>query len=227
MNKARVLIVDDDPTISGLVRQILKDAGFWTHHAKSADMAFSYLSNETVDLLLLDINLPGISGLKLLELLKREPKTASLPIIMMTMKSETESKVQSLKGGADEYIVKPFAAPELLARIDALLRRVHHEGKIERVCDFGNLHIDFDRLEVLVKGKQADLTPVEFHILTVLVGKPEHIFSYQSIRETMGEGKDVSSETLYSHVKNLRKKLGPAAEMIETVYGTGYRFKPF
>src|SRR3989338_9333463 len=104
MNKARVLIVDDDPTISGLVRQILKDAGFWTHHAKSADMAFSYLSNETVDLLLLDINLPGISGLKLLELLKREPKTASLPVIISSIRGDESNKVKGLEIGADDYM---------------------------------------------------------------------------------------------------------------------------
>ena len=223
MNKPSILIVDDDMGLSALIAMALKDVGYRTHPAKSADAAFAYLKTDIPDLVLLDISLPGISGLKVLDLLKQEPKTSGLPVIMMTSQKETPSKVQGLEGGADDYIVKPFDTAELIARIGALLRRTKHDGKMRRVREIGKIVIDFDRQEVKVQGAMVDLSPAQFRILEILSEKPGHVVSLHSLRESLAENKDITSEVLYQHMKNLRGKLGAGGTQIETIYGTGYK----
>ena len=143
--KASILIVDDDFTIADLVYSVLEEAGYGVRHADNADAAFSALKSEPVDLLLLDIEMSGISGLKLLELLKQEPRYAALPVIIITVKGEESSKIKGLQGGADDYLVKPFSEKALLARVEALLRRVRRAGQVSNVLEAGHISVDLDR----------------------------------------------------------------------------------
>ncbi|HAM35798.1 MAG TPA: DNA-binding response regulator [Elusimicrobia bacterium] len=227
MNKSSVLIVDDDPAISDLVAQALKMNGYAARQAKNADAAFSAIASEPPDLVLLDINLPGISGLKLLDLLKKDAKTARLPVIMMTSHKKTETKVEGLLGGADDYIVKPFSIEELLARITALLRRVNNQGQADRILQVGRgaIRVDLDRFETTVSGKAIQLTPTEFKLLAILCAQPGRLFTYEALREALSDARDLTSGTLQSHVKNLRIKMGSSGDWIENIHGVGYKVR--
>ena len=222
---ATILIVDDDPGVAELLGPALKEAGYKVRTAASADQAFAVLTGDMVDLLLLDYQLPGISGLKLLEILKQDPRTAGLPVIMQTTRGAEADKVAGLKTGADDYLAKPFSIKELLARVEALLRRARHQGRTGRVMEAAGIRVDLDSREVTAKGKMAELTGIEFDLLVRLIQRPGQVLTYQILSEALSEGSRImTSENLYSHVKNLRRKLGPGGERIETVYGVGYKF---
>ena len=222
---ATILIVDDDPEVVELLGPALKAAGYKVRTAANADQAFSVLTGDMVDLLLLDYQLPGISGLKLLEILKQDPRTASLPVIMQTLRGAEADKVAGLRTGADDYLAKPFSVKELLARVEALLRRARHQGRTGRVMEAAGIRVDLDSREVTAKDKTAELTGIEFDLLVRLIQRPGQVLTYQVLSEALSEGSRImTSENLYSHVKNLRRKLGSAGERIETVYGIGYKF---
>ncbi|MBI5200921.1 MAG: response regulator transcription factor [Elusimicrobia bacterium] len=222
---AKILLVDDSAAIAQVVIPSLKQEGYQAFHAADANKGFALLKREKIDLLLLDIDMPGISGLQMLQLLKQDEATARLPVILFTVHAEDKLKVQGLKGGADDYITKPFSGPELLARVHALLRRSRDQGDVQRRLEGASLSVDLDRREVTAKGKRVTLTAAEFELLTILMRRKGHVLTYRALSDAMSEGgREVTSETLYAHVKNLRAKLGGAAGAIETVYGTGYRF---
>ncbi len=224
MTGAKILLVDDSTAVAQVVVPALKQAGYMAYHAPDANKGFAVLKRERIDLLLLDIDMPGISGLQMLQLLKQDEATARIPIIMFTVHEEEKLKVQGLKGGADDYIVKPFSGPELLARVEALLRRSRDQGDLQRRMEGGKISVDLDRREVKAAGKRVSLTAAEFDLLTILMRRKGHVLTYRALSDAMTDGgREVTSETLYAHVKNLRAKLG-AADAIETVYGTGYRF---
>ena len=222
---ATILIVDDDPEVIELLGPALKAAGYKVRAAVGADQAFAVLTGDAVDLVLLDYQLPGISGLKLLEILKQDPRTATLPVIMQTTRGAEADKVAGLKTGADDYLTKPFSIKELLARVEALLRRSRHQGRTGRVMEAGGIRVDLDSREVTVKDKTAELTLIEFDLLVRFIQRPGQVLTYQVLSEALSEGSRImASENLYSHVKNLRRKLGSAGKRIETVYGIGYKF---
>ncbi|MBI4423907.1 MAG: response regulator transcription factor [Elusimicrobia bacterium] len=222
---ASILLVDDSQTIADLVVPALKKAGYRVRHAGDADRGLAALKREPADLLLLDVDLPGVSGLRLLQILKEEPATAQLPVIMLTVHEEEKVKLQGLKGGADDYVVKPFSVPELLARVEALLRRARDRGEVNRRLESRGVSVDLERREVTAAGKRVQLTPAEYELLCFMLRRKGHVLTYAALSEALSEGgREVTSETLYAHVKNLRAKLGPTADRIETVYGAGYRF---
>ena len=225
MNGFSILIVDDDAHLAELIGAALKKAGYRTHQEGSADATFSYLKTATPDLLLLDVRLPGISGLKLLEILKQEPATAGVPVIMMTTEGGTENKVRGLMAGADDYIVKPFDMPELLARVVALLRRAQGGGKPQNLLEADGIRVDLDRREVSVTEKRVVLTAGEFDLLALFLRRKGHVMTYENLRESLAQGsKDLTTGDIHGYMKRLRSKLGTAGERIETIYGTGYRF---
>lgn len=225
MTGAKILLVDDSSAIAQVVVPALKQAGYAALHASDANKGFALLKRERIDLLILDIAMPGISGLQMLQLLKQDAATARLPVIMLTVHDDERLKLRSLKGGADDYVTKPFSGPELLARVEALLRRSRDQGDLQRRLEGGGVSVDLDRRDVVVKGKRVVLTGAEFELLCRLLRRKGHVLTYRALSDAMSDGgREVTSETLYAHVKNLRAKLGPAAEAIETVYGTGYRF---
>ena len=224
--KATILAVDDDANITELLERSLKEAGYTVRIADNANQGFAVLTSEPVDLVLLDFQMPGISGLKLLEIIRQDARTAHLPVMMLTVRKTELDKVTGLKTGADDYLIKPFSVKELLARVEALLRRSRHAGKTGRVLEAAGIRIDFDAHEVVVKNKRVDLTPLEFALLTRLAQRAGQVLTYQILSDALSEGSRImTSESLYSHVKNLRQKLGSAGERVETVHGIGYKFR--
>ena len=219
----KILMVDDSVEIASLVVGFLKSAGYAVKHVIRAEEGLDWLKTEHVDLLLLDVELPGMSGFKFLELLKKDPKTASIPVIMITVRNEEASKVSGLRGGADDYLVKPFSRPELLARVEALLRRVHNAGHLNNALVGGDVSLDMQNKTASSEGKRVVLTPVEFDLLTLLMSGKGQVFTYQAISEKLGNP-NWTSNNLSVHVKNIRAKLGAPGKNIESVYATGYRF---
>lgn len=227
--KTSVLLVDDDRNLSGLVAKAVREAGHKVACVENASDALEFLSHEKADIILLDIQLPGISGIKLLEMLKENPKTAGLPVIMLTVLGDESHKVNGLKGGADDYLTKPFSTKELLARMEALIRRTNNQGRTRTVLEAGGLRVDVDTQEATYKKKRLVLTKAEFNLLAYFIRRKGFVLSYENLADAMIEGADdriVTSETLYTHVKNLRKKMGAAAKMIESTRGVGYKFVP-
>jgi two-component system, OmpR family, phosphate regulon response regulator PhoB len=138
-------------------------------------------------------------------------------------------KVKGLSGGADDYLTKPFSPKELVARIEALMRRARNDGMTRTILEAGGIRVDADTQEVVAKGRRVILTKAEFLILSHFLKRKGFVLSYQNLAGAMCEGNDdriVTSETLYTHIKNLRKKLGPAGDMIESIRGMGYKFVP-
>ena len=219
----KILMVDDSVEIANLVVGFLKSAGYAVKHVIRAEEGLDWLKMEHVDLLLLDVELPGMSGFKFLEVLKKDPKTASIPVIMITVRNEETSKVSGLRGGADDYLVKPFSRPELLARVEALLRRVHNAGHLNNALVGGDVSLDMRNKTASSEGKRVVLTPVEFDLLALLMSGKGQVFTYQAIAEKLGNP-NWTSNNLSVHVKNIRAKLGASGKKIESVYGTGYRF---
>ena len=224
--KATILAIDDDSNVTEMLEGALKQAGYAPRIAENADQGFAILTSEPVDLVLLDFQLPGISGLKLLEIIRQDPRTAEIPVMMLTVKKSELDKVAGLKTGADDYLIKPFSVKELLARVEALLRRSRHSGRTGRLMEIAGIRIDFDAHEVAVKNKRVDLTPLEFALLARLAQRPGQVLTYQMLSDALSEGSRImTSESLYSHVKNLRQKLGSAGNCVETVHGIGYKFR--
>jgi DNA-binding response OmpR family regulator len=221
--KSKILLVDDSVQIANLVVPFLKKSGYAVEHVTDADDAVSWLKTERTDLLLLDVDLPGISGIKLLEILKKDAKTASIPVIMITVRGEESAKISGLRTGADDYLVKPFSNPELLARVEALLRRVQHSGQVHSVLETGGIRMDMERREVFTDGKRVTMTAGEFDLLALLMSRKGHVLTYQIIGDSLGTP-DRTSNNLSVHIKNIRAKLGGAGKLIETVYSVGYRF---
>lgn len=209
------------------MKEALLKEGYQVKHVEDADSAYALLQHQSFDLVLLDINLPGISGLKLLELLKQEPKTASLPVIISSIRGDESNKVKGLEIGADDYMVKPTSLKELQARVKALLRRTQRSGQMSNIVESNGIRLDLDRQEAWVEGQRLELTQVEFQILILLIKRQGMLLSYQVLSEVISSGaKDITSQTVYVHINNLRKKLGRKGRLIETVYGMGYKFFP-
>jgi DNA-binding response OmpR family regulator len=227
--KTSVLLVDDDRSISELVVTSLRQSGYKVQWKENVSEALEFLEHEEADIVLLDVQLPGISGFKMLEMLKERPKTARLPVIMLTVLGDEGHKVKGLSGGADDYLTKPFSPKELVARIEALMRRARNDGMTRTILEAGGIRVDADTQEVVAKGRRVILTKAEFLILSHFLKRKGFVLSYQNLAGAMCEGNDdriVTSETLYTHIKNLRKKLGPAGDMIESIRGMGYKFVP-
>ena len=219
----KILLIDDSAEIASLVVGFLKTAGYVVKHFLGAEEGLEWLKTEPVDLLLLDVELPGMAGFKVLELLKKDPKAASIPVIMITVRHDEASKVSGLCGGADDYIVKPFSRPELLARVEALLRRVHNSGHLSTSVVGGDVSLDMRSKTASSEGKRVNLTLVEFDLLALLISGKGQVFTFQAIAEKLGNP-NWTSNNLSVHIKNIRAKLGAPGKKIESVHATGYRF---
>lgn len=233
MAKLNVLIVEDEADIQQLVSYNLIKSGFHVTCADSAEEALDQLTNEKFDCLLLDIMLPGMSGLELCAAVRStEGKlNTKTPIIMMTAKGEEEDVVTGLENGADDYITKPFSPKVLIARVKAVVRRSGNNKEVENTDTETNitvagLAIDKGRHVVTLEGDEVHLTITEFGILSLLAGKPGWVFTRQQIIDAV-RGYDflVTPRAIDVQIFGLRKKMGDAGQMIETVRGIGYRFK--
>lgn len=226
MRKAKILIVEDEKDILELVQYNLEKEGYFVIPAASGEQALELLKRDPVQLIILDLMLPGIDGLEICKMIKQEPKTQNIPIIMLTAKSEESDMVIGLQLGADDYITKPFSPKVLLARIKALLRRLHERQIPDEVREIADLIIDIPKHKVTYQKKVVDLTTIEFNILEFLSRHPGRVFSRDQIMDkAWTEGRFIIDRAVDVHVQSLRKKLKKGADLVETVRGVGYRFK--
>jgi two-component system, OmpR family, alkaline phosphatase synthesis response regulator PhoP len=227
MPKERILVVDDEEDILELVRFNLAREGYDVVVAASGEKAIDIARKELPHLIVLDLMLPGIDGLEVTRILKNNPETRGIPIVMLTAKGEEPDIVAGLELGADDYVAKPFSPRILLARVRAVLRRKHNEAPdASDVVKIHNLIIHPGRREVLVNGKNVPLTFTEFGILHYLVKRPGWVFTRTQIVDAVrGTDYFVTDRSVDVQIAGLRKKLGPSGAFIETVRGVGYRFK--
>jgi two-component system alkaline phosphatase synthesis response regulator PhoP len=233
MGKITILVVEDEAAIQQLVSYNLIKAGFNVSCADSGEEALDILLKEEIDLILLDLMLPGMSGLEVCEKIRRKADKSghSIPIVMLTAKGEEEDIVAGLEYGADDYVTKPFSPKVLIARIKAVLRRGFERQKSDLQEDRGtivvdDLEINKGRHEVTLGGEQLHLTMTEFGILVLLAGKPGWVFTRQQIIDSV-RGYDflITPRAIDVQIFGLRKKMGDWGSLIETVRGVGYRFR--
>ena len=226
MAKEKILVVEDEKDISELVLYNLTREGYRLIETDNGEKALDFVKKESPDLLILDLMLPGIDGLEVCKILKRDESTRHIPIIMLTAKGEETDIVVGLQLGADDYVTKPFSPKVLVARIKTILRRPKEKEGKHSVRRFDLLTIDIPKHKITSKDKVLDLTAIEFNILEFLSRYPGRAFSRDQIMDhAWKEGKFVVDRAVDVHIRALRKKLGKAAHLIETVRGMGYRFK--
>jgi len=223
-----VLVVDDEPTIVEVVSGYLRRAGFEVETAADGAAAIAGALRNPPDLIVLDLMLPEINGMEVMRILRDVEKIDSA-VIMLTSKSEEADRLLGLRRGADDYVVKPFSPAELVARVEAVLRRtaVEPEDGAPPIT-IGDLVIDRDGRRVTQGGEDVALTQLEFDLLAFLASRPGQAFSRGQLMERVWGSEDAQDTgTVTVHVRRLRSKLaGAEAELIETVWGIGYRFRP-
>ena len=227
MAQAKILIVEDEEDVLELVRYNLEKNGYATESAMDGRQAMEKARSKSPDLILLDLMLPEIDGLEVCKLVKKDPKTSSIPVVMLTAKGTEADIVAGLEMGADDYITKPFSPRVLMARVKAVLRRKDNETDVDkRVIRVHNIEVDPGRHRVLVDGEQINLTSTEFSLLRFLAARPGWVFTrYQIVDAVHGSDYPVTDRSVDVQVVGLRKKLGQAGQYIETVRGVGYRFQ--
>jgi len=227
MAKERILVVDDEEDILELVRFNLAREGYSVIFTTSGEETLRIARKEHPDLIVLDLMLPGIDGLEVAKILKNDPQTKDISIVMLTAKGGEPDVVTGLELGADDYVPKPFSPRILVARVRAVLRRkAQEEPTDESVLRIRNLVIHSGRHEVLVNGDQVQLTFTEFGILSFLAKRPGWVFTRSQIVDAVrGDDYFVTDRSVDVQIVGLRKKLGSAGKYIETVRGVGYRFK--
>jgi DNA-binding response OmpR family regulator len=220
-----IAVVDDEPDILELVSIHLKKANFTVETFLEAEEFIKSLNRTKPDLLVLDLMLPDSDGMDICRYMKRKEQFSSIPIIMLTAKTEETDKILGLEMGADDYVTKPFSPRELVARVKAVLRR--KQGTEEESIEIGQiLEILPKKIEVRVEGKKANLTTTEFRILKILASRVGWVFSRnQLLDELWGHDKIVIDRTIDVHIKHLRAKLGKAAKFIRNVRGLGYKLE--
>jgi len=227
MAKERILVVEDDEDILQLLKYNLAKEGYGVASVTSGEEALKALKSEAPDLVLLDLMLPGVDGLEVSRMLKRDARTSQIPIIMLTAKGEEADIVTGLELGADDYITKPFSPRVMLARVRAVLRRRQVEPLAEGApLKIQELVIHPGRHEAMVAGQPLDLTVTEFRLLYMLASRPGWVFTRgQIVKGVHGDDYPASDRSVDVQVVSLRKKLGPCGKYLETVRGVGYRFK--
>ena len=229
MSSGSVLVVDDEPTIAEVVGGYLERAGYATRIAHDGRAALAAVDEDRPDLVVLDLMLPGVDGLEVMRRLRERPKPP-LAIILLTARGEESDRIVGLRLGADDYVVKPFSPAELVARVDAVLRRVDTTGIPEPRLRFDGLEIDPAAHTVTVDGAPVSLSQREFDLLLFLARHPGRAFTRAELMERVWQFSfytDTSTVTV--HVRRLRSKIetDPAEpRFIQTVWGVGYRFAP-
>ncbi|MDD3762098.1 MAG: phosphate regulon transcriptional regulator PhoB [Nevskiales bacterium] len=221
-----ILVVEDEAPIREMLRFALSRADFRVAEAGNAQEARLRIADERPDLILMDWMMPGVSGVELTRELKSQATTRDIPVIMVTARAEEEDKVRGLNIGCDDYVSKPFSYPELIARIQAVIRRASPGGEDERVAING-LEVDAASQRVTANGKPVRLGPTEYRLLHFFVSHPERVYSREQVLDRVwGQNVYVEERTVDVHIRRLRKALEPFGfdAMIQTVRGSGYRF---
>jgi two-component system phosphate regulon response regulator PhoB len=228
MSERTVLVVDDESAIRDMLRMALDIAGFRCIEADNIQDAYTLIVDERPEIILLDWMLPGGSGLELLRRLKRNDTTREVPVIMLTAKTAEDNLIQGLEVGADDYITKPFAPRELIARIKALLRR-SPGGEATEKLQVDELLLDAESRRIFIGETPVDMGPTEFNLLHFFMSHPERAYTRsQLLDQVWGANVYVEERTVDVHIRRLRKALQTAerdySNLIQTVRGTGYRF---
>jgi len=223
-----ILVIDDEADIVELVSYNLKKEGFVVDSALNGETALGKIRKGKYDLVVLDLMLPGIQGMELCRILRNDPKTEALPIIMLTAKGEEVDKILGLEMGADDYIAKPFSPRELVARVKAVLRRSMEKPPAEKILKVGELVIDRERYTVSIKGKPIKLSATEFKLLLFLVERRGKVFNRQQLLDAVWSDEAfVEPRTVDVHFRRLRAQIeeDPAKpRYIKTMRGIGYFF---
>ncbi len=223
----RILIVDDEPNLLNVVEDYLKKQGYEVHTALSGSIALEQFHGLSPDFVILDLNLPDISGEEVCRIIRRE---SQVPILMLTAKTTEDDKVLGLSLGADDYLTKPFSPRELVGRVQAILRRTRGKGNLSEIYSFrsGDLVLDNTKRIVYKQGQEVSLTPNEYAILRTLMEYPGQVFTRTRIIDAaMGFDFEGFERTIDTHIKNLRQKIEDDFRnptYIHTVYGVGYKF---
>jgi two-component system, OmpR family, phosphate regulon response regulator PhoB len=223
---ASILVIEDEEPLQVLLRYNLESEGYKVRHSAQGEEALYLISDEKPDLILLDWMLPGISGIEVCRLIRAKPEARDIPIIMLTARSEEAERVRGLATGADDYLVKPFSVPELLARIKTILRRVNPDAVAEQL-KAGDLVLDRKTRRVNRGVRDINLSPTEFRLLEQLMKNPGRVYSRSQLLDTVwGRDAFVDERTVDVHVGRLRKSLsrGRETDPVRTIRAMGYAF---
>ncbi|MCM2269549.1 MAG: response regulator [Thermoanaerobaculia bacterium] len=227
MSRPTICVVEDEPDLAEVLRFNLEKAGFQVDVQSRGDTALAAIRKQPPALVVLDLMLPGLDGLELTRLLKRDPATARVPLVMLTAKGEEVDRIVGLELGADDYIAKPFSPREVVLRIRAVLRRREERpAAAGDALQAGAIRLDPEAHRVDVRGKEVVLTATEFKLLERLLDRRGRVQTRaRLLADVWGYSEDVDSRTVDTHVRRLRRKLGAEADRLETVIGVGYRLK--
>jgi len=224
--KQRVLVVDDEPDISTVLKATLENEGYVVSIARNANETFKKLKETKPDLILLDIKLPGMSGVDICKTIKNDENLSDISIIMLSTKSEDSDKILGLEVGGDDYVTKPYNAGELVARVKAALRKKQNADKDTKIIKSGDLVVDLNEHTVMLKNEPLELTKKEFGLLCALMKRKGKVLDRAFMIESIwGYEYFGTTRTVDVHIKSLRKKLGKYSNKIVTVEGMGYKFE--
>jgi two-component system phosphate regulon response regulator PhoB len=226
MVKERILVADDEEDVLDLVAMNLGSAGFQVLRSEDGTSALDVARKECPSLIVLDLMMPGMTGLEVCKALKHDDATAEIPIVLLTAKTAEIDRILAFELGADDYVTKPFSPRELVLRVKAILRR-RMESIIstnEQTLQAGRINLDLERHHVVVDGTQVELTAIEFKLLTTLMERRGRVQSREALLSTVwGMDREIEPRTVDTHLRRLREKLGQAGGQIHTVRGFGYR----
>ncbi len=224
----KILIVEDDRNISELLTSHFDRAGFETEAVYDGENALLKAGKTQPNLIILDLLLPEVDGIEVCRMLKRNPETQRIPVVMLTAKGEEVDRIVGLELGADDYITKPFSPRELVLRVQAILRRItgnRNESAASKLR-LNGLTIDLEKHQAFSQERSIDLTSTEFKMLTLFAGSPGRVFTRNILIDVVwGQEYYGVDRTIDTHISRLRRKLGGFGDLIETVHGVGYRFK--
>lgn len=220
-----VILVEDETDVVDLLRYHFKKAGFKVEIANSGDAGLAAIRARRPDAIVLDLMLPGMTGLEVCRALKAESETAAIPVLMLTARSEVKDRVKGLETGADDYVTKPFSPKEVVLRVQGLLRRIRSAAEEVNVLEVDGISIDKNSLRATAGSQRLDLTTIEFKLLMTLINNRGRILSRETLlSDVWGYSTGADTRTVDTHMRRLREKLGDHAAKVETMRGMGYRF---
>lgn len=223
-SRKQILVADDEPDVLALVTLNLSRAGFDVLKASDGAQALRLAREHEPALVVLDLMMPGLSGLEVAKLLKQSPATSRIPILMLTAKADEVDRIVGLEVGADDYVTKPFSPREIVLRVQSILRRMEAAPAQAEELQVGGIQVDRVRHEVRIDGKPLEFTATEFKLLTVLMERCGRLQSREVLlNDVWGYESVIDTRTVDTHIRRLREKLGTAADLVETVRGFGYR----
>ena len=220
-----VLLVEDEKDVVDLLRYHFRKAGFKVEIANTGDAGLAAVRSQRPDAVVLDLMLPGMTGLEVCRALKIDSETASIPVLMLTARSEVKDRVKGLELGADDYVTKPFSPKEVVLRVQGLLRRIRSAAEEVSIVEVDGIVIDKSTLKASIGNERLELTTIEFKLLLTLIHNRGKTLSRETLlSDVWGYSTGADTRTVDTHMRRLREKLGDHATKVETVRGQGYRF---